>query len=109
MTTFTLSFVTPWAVAPPLFLPADHGFTQKGPDPSSANDVRPLALQLPCANAAFEPMPSPVGCGPIPGPVNDGGETAPAFVVLRTPSKARLTKTATTRAARRDFMVSPVS
>ena len=39
----------------------------------------------------------------------DGGETAPAFVVLRTPSKARLTKTAATRAARRDFMVSPVS
>src|SRR5215831_15625662 len=107
MTTLTESFVTPCAVAPPLSLPADHGFTQNGPEPSSANDVRPLSLQLSCANAAFEPMPSPFGCGPIPGPVNDGGETAPAFVVLRTPSKPRLTKTATKRAARRDFMVPP--
>jgi hypothetical protein len=92
-----------------LFWFADHGITQNGPDPSSANDVRPFSLQLACANAAFEPMPSPLGCGPTPGPLNDGGETAAAFVMLKTPSKPTLTKTATARAARRDFMVPPES
>src|SRR5262249_38831868 len=93
--------------APPLFLPADHGFTQNGPEPTSANDVRPFSLQLSCANAAFEPMPRPFGCGPIPGPLNDGGGAAHAFVVPRMPSKPRLTNTATARTARRDFMIPP--
>ncbi len=99
--------MTPCAVAPPLSLPADHGFTQNGPVPSTANHVRPLSLQLSCASAAVEPMPSPFGWGPIPGPVNDGGDADQAFAVVSTPTKPTLTTTATTRPAERDFMVPP--
>src|SRR5262245_58228950 len=109
MTTFTEFFVTPCAVAPPLSLPAAQGLTQNGPDPSSANDVRPFSLQVSCVNAVFEPMPSPFGCGPTPPPVNDGGDADQASEMLRTPSRPTLTTTATTRAARRDLIIPPVS
>ena len=34
--TFTVVAVTPGAVAPPLLLPAFHGFTQNGPPPTVA-------------------------------------------------------------------------
>ena len=71
-TTFTSLAVTPGAVAPPLFLPSGHGFTQNGPPPTMLNDVRPFSVQDFCANAAAEPRPSPFGCGPVPGPVTFG-------------------------------------
>ena len=106
MTTFTESLVTPGAVAPPLFLPSVQGFTQNGPEPSSASDVRPFSLQVSCASAAFEPMPRPFGCGPIPGPVKSGGAAADACVapsVPNTPTMARLTRPATNRRGREDL------
>ncbi len=40
-TMVTLSLVTPCAVAPPLFAPAFHSFTQTGPPPISVLSKRP--------------------------------------------------------------------
>src|SRR6185295_15231598 len=65
-TTLTDVLVTPGAVAPPLFLPAGHGFTQNGPPPTVLKLVWPFGAQLSWLNAAFDPRPNPAGCGPVP-------------------------------------------
>src|SRR4051794_5945301 len=102
MIAFTESLVTPGAVAPPLFLPSGHGFTQRGPVPWSASDVRPFSAQLSCARAAFEPIPRPAGCGPTPFPVASAdAATAPgAPVTPSAPAAATTTNTATKRRGR---------